>query len=382
MRPWNPWKTSWDHQEEEDDERWSLPSSRTTGQDRKRNWSSTSPPKTSSWYSRENRDWESPTGHKAVEMSQDGLPSEFKPTREFLDSREVYGKTFLRRVANTAWSAKYSISGKEVTSLKLVDMVWKGLRNHHLRSLSHGHYLSLVIARKINEAVFASSILTALREKKWDLDDLAKNFLASHPELSPPKGSCSQEEVKAQQLACLAKEVVSTLEAFSSTTMDDKDKRIQELERQLLATKERNESCAMEGPTKRRRIEGKQSLPIMPEEPSSSSMTMEEQMVKKALDPNEMFSTRPLKEQSINGVTKTMVEKWIKTLKKTQGIKFEQMQNCLVLGAQQCRTLSSDVLTQLKDKLAQLGLPIQMAAKIKAPEIVQLLIAATHLAEV
>ena len=199
--------------------------------------------------------------------------------------------------------------------------------------------------------------------------------------MSPPKGQNSQEELKALQLAVLAKEVVSTLEAFSST-MDDKDKRIQELEKQLLASKESNEGSAMEGPTKRRRLDGKQSLPIMQEEPSSSSMTAEEQMVKKALDPNESFATRALKEQPINGVTKTMVEKWIKSLKKTQGIKFEQLQNCLVLGAQQCRTLSSDTITQLKDKLAQLGLPIQMAAKIKAPEIVQLLIAATHLAEV
>ena len=126
----------------------------------------------------------------------------------------------------------------------------------------------------------------------------------------------------------------------------------------------------------------KQSLPIMPEEPSSSSMTTEEQMVKKALDPNEVCATRILKEQSLNGVTKTMVDKWIKGLKKNQSIKFEQLQNCLALGTQQYRSLSSDTITQLKDKLAQLGLPIQMAAKIKAPEIVQLLIAATHVAEV
>ena len=116
-----------------------------------------------------------------MDVSQEGLPNEFKPSREFLDSREVYGKTLLRRVASTAWSAKYSSAGKEVMSIKLIDMIWKGLRNHRLRSLSHGHYMSLVIARKINEAVFASAILTALREKKWDLDDLAKNYVLGFP---------------------------------------------------------------------------------------------------------------------------------------------------------------------------------------------------------
>ena len=111
-------------------------------------------------------------------------------------------------------------------------------------------------------------------------------------------------------------------------------------------------------------------------------MTTEQQMVKKALDPNEAFASRVLKEQPINGVTKTMVDKWIKGLKKNQNIKFEQLQNCLALGTQQHGSLSSDTITQLKDKLAQLGLPIQMAAKIKTPEIIQLPTAATHLAEV
>ena len=111
-------------------------------------------------------------------------------------------------------------------------------------------------------------------------------------------------------------------------------------------------------------------------------MTFEEQTVKKALDPHQIGANRILKEQSLNGITKAMVEKWIKSLKKNQNIKFEQLQNGLALGIQQYRNLSSDTVTQLKDKLAQLGLPTQMAAKIKAPEIVQLLIAATFLAEV
>ena len=64
--------------------------------------------------------------------------------------------------------------------------------------------MSLVVARKINEAVFASAILSAIRERKWDLDDIAKNFLQSHPELCPSKGQCSQEEMKAQQVMILA----------------------------------------------------------------------------------------------------------------------------------------------------------------------------------
>ena len=378
MRPWNQWK--WDEQQEED-ERWSLPSSGQSRPTKKWEWPTTPSQKTSTWYPQENRDWQSPAGHEVAAVSKEGFPNEFKPSREFLDSREVFGKTLLRRVASTAWSAKYSLAGREVQSIKLVDMIWKRYRNHHLRSLSHGHYLSLVVARKINEAVFASAVLSAIRQKKWDLDDLAKNFLQAHPELCPPKGQSSQEEYKAQQVMVLAKEVISALEAFGPTK-DAKDKRIQELEKQLKDSKDSTDSSAMEPPVKRRRLDGKQSLPIMSEEPSSSSMTTEQQMVQKALDPNEVFASRILKEQPINGVTKTMVDKWVKGLKKNQNIKFEQLQNCLALGTQQHRSLSSDTTAQLKDKLAQLGQPMQMAAKIKGSEIIQLLIAATHLAEV
>ena len=182
-----------------------------TRSSKKWDWPATPTEKSSTWYPQENRDWQSPTGHGVEAASKEGLPNEFKQSREFLDSREVFGKTLLRRVASTAWSAKYSLAGREVQSIKLVDMIWKGYRNHHLRSLSHGHYMSLVVARKINEAVFASAILSAIRERKWDLDDIAKNFLQSHPELCPSKGRSSQEEAKAQQVTILAKEVISTL---------------------------------------------------------------------------------------------------------------------------------------------------------------------------
>ena len=180
MRPWNQWK--WDEQHEED-ERWSLPSSGQTRPTKKWEWPTTTPQKSSTWYPHENRDWQSPTGHSVAAISKEGLPNEFKPSREFLDSREVFGKTLLRRVASTAWSSKYALAGKEVENIKLVDMIWKGYRNHHLRSLSHGHYMCRFDSHS--------------RKEVGSLDDLAKNFLQAHPELCPSKGQSSQEELKA-----------------------------------------------------------------------------------------------------------------------------------------------------------------------------------------
>ena len=89
MPPWNQWK--WE--EQQDDERWTLPSSGKTRSSRKWDWPSTPTEKSSTWYPQDNRDWQSPTGQGQETFSKDGLPNEFKPSREFLDSREVFGKT-------------------------------------------------------------------------------------------------------------------------------------------------------------------------------------------------------------------------------------------------------------------------------------------------
>ena len=118
------------------------------------------------------RDWSSPTGFKLTQ----GLPAEFKESKAYLDSRELYGKTFLRNIAATSWSSKYGLAGRPIADLRLTEILWKGFRNHHLRALSHGHFMALVVARKINEAVFASALLSGIRENKWDMEELARNF--------------------------------------------------------------------------------------------------------------------------------------------------------------------------------------------------------------
>ena len=88
MPPWNQWK--WE--EQQDDDKWSLPSSGKTRSTRKWDWSSTPTEKSSTWYPQENRDWQSPTGQGQETFSKEGLPNESKPSREFLDSREVLAK--------------------------------------------------------------------------------------------------------------------------------------------------------------------------------------------------------------------------------------------------------------------------------------------------
>ena len=79
-----------------------------------------------------------------------GLPSSFVQTKSHLDSREIYGKALLRKIAPTSWSSKYGLAGQCMEHVKLVDLVWRGWENQHLRAFSHGSYLSLIICRKVN----------------------------------------------------------------------------------------------------------------------------------------------------------------------------------------------------------------------------------------
>ena len=123
-------------------------------------------------------DYASPTGVPYVE----GLPEEFKPNKKYLDSNEVFGKTMLRCVSGTSWASKYRLAGRELAGLRLVDLLWRGWRNHHLRALSHGQYVSLVIARKVNESVLMSQFLSSLREQRWDLDDISNEYCRQHPD--------------------------------------------------------------------------------------------------------------------------------------------------------------------------------------------------------
>ena len=89
--------------------------------------------------------------------------------------------------------------------VKLVDQLWRGWHNQHLRALSHGSYVSLPVARKVNEAVFLQALLSVIREKKWDLDDVAHQFCKVQNVADPPKSHPTSEEVKVHKAQALAK---------------------------------------------------------------------------------------------------------------------------------------------------------------------------------
>ena len=194
----------------------------TSGSNQDRHWNNTwTPPKSSKrnqdskTFDGKYQDWNSPTGFK----TRQGLPTTFVQTKSHLDSREIYGKTMLRKIAPTAWSSKYGLAGQNMEQVKLVDLIRRGWENQHLRALSHGSYMSMIVCRKVNEAVFLQAFLSLVREKKWDLDDLACHFCKSRSIAEPSKSHPSVEEVKVHQAQALAKFLLNRLSLLLPTCL-------------------------------------------------------------------------------------------------------------------------------------------------------------------
>ena len=222
---WKTWQSSaWDSNSQTSNNNWASAS-----------WAT--PEKKKNAWNDQQWDYASPTGVPYVE----GLPEEFKPNKKYLDSNEVFGKTMLRCVSSTSWASKYRLAGRELADLRLVDLLWRGWRNHHLRALSHGQYVSLVIARKVNESVLMSQFLTSLREQRWDLDDISHEYCRHHPDQVALKSNMSSDEVKAAKTLAVANFLVEALRPFAvdkaAASSSDQSQVIADLQAQLKAEK-------------------------------------------------------------------------------------------------------------------------------------------------
>ena len=223
------------------------------------------------------QDWNSPTVFKTTQ----GLPTTFVQTKSHLDSREIYGKTMLRKIAPTAWSSKYGLAGQSMEQVELVDLIWRGWENQHLRALSHGNYMSMIVCRKVNEAAFLQEVLSIIREKKWDLDDLACHFCKTQSVAEPSKSHPSAGEVKVHQAHALAKFLMEQLEPFAanvSSSSSPAQQEIESLRAQLEAERARNfKSAEPQQPAKRRRLFEKQEAPL--------PCVLKEDLVDRAINP-------------------------------------------------------------------------------------------------
>ncbi|CAE7585152.1 unnamed protein product [Symbiodinium sp. CCMP2592] len=330
----------------------------------------------SEWSEQQQWDYGSPTGVPFVE----GLPDEFKPDKTHLDTKEIYGKTMLRRVAATSWATKYRLAGRELADLRVTDLVWKGWRNNHLRALSHGQYVSVVIARRVSESVLTSQFLSSVRESRWDLDEVSAEYCRQNPDKVSIKSSMSSDEVKAARTLALSNHIIDTLRPFAgsasgSSSFADQSQRIADLQAQLEPEKAKNSTsnpAAMnQPPAKRMRLCSKTAaINALPIQAPVADPTQE--LVDKALDPDAIINSRVLHEIPTQGVAKSNISKWLKNVKSKVGPeKAQTIEKALELSQQLHAQLDPMVVQRLRDKCAQIGLPVQWATKIKEPEIYQ-----------
>ena len=248
----------------------------TSGSNQHRHWNNTWTPPKSSKSSQDSKSFEG-IGTAPQDSKQHRAYPTFVQTKSHLDGREIYGKTMLRKIAPTAWSSKYGLAGQSMEQVKLVDLIWRGWENQHLRALSHGSYMSMIFCRKVNEAVFLQAVLSLIPEKKWDLDDLACHFCKSVAE--PSKSHPSAEEVKVHQAQALAKFLIEQIEPFASNMSSSSSRAQQEIESlraQLAAEKARNsQSAEPQQAPKRRRLREKQEAPL--------PFVMKEDLVERAI---------------------------------------------------------------------------------------------------
>ena len=92
-----------------------------------------------------------------------------------MDETLVYRSTLKRYIEPSAWSRAKGIAGKPVQDVKLTDLTHKGVQEWMIRGLSHGKFTGVVLTKSIAESVLLTArLLSALREKKVDIDETVK----------------------------------------------------------------------------------------------------------------------------------------------------------------------------------------------------------------
>ena len=164
--------------------------------------------------------------------------------------------------------------------------------------------MSVVIARKVSESVFASAVLSQLRERKWEIDELATEFCRRNPSLLPKGSNMNADGVKSAKVQAFAKHVIESVREFHVVPTDSEDARTMQSQTQLIAdlqaqlSQERAKSARSsepntmtEPPAKRLRLARKTSLPV-----AESSNKTPEQLAEEAMSPSQSSSNLVLRD--------------------------------------------------------------------------------------
>ena len=163
------------------------------------------------------------------------VPEDFCQTKDFLDTREVYGLKFPKKIQPSSWAVKRHLAGREVTSIQLHEICWQGWNNCSLRALAQGRYVSVNFARSIKEATFISFMLQKMRESKLDLDQIAETFCEqSNLSVDNSEPDAHQKNVRMRHFC---NHLVEQCSLFQKQDLADAQDRIKVLEQELAAAR-------------------------------------------------------------------------------------------------------------------------------------------------
>ena len=77
------------------------------------------------------------------------VPDKLVQDDEHLEATESYGLKLRAKVASTTFTKENNTAGKDIRTVRLMDVLFKGIDNHGLRTLSQGMFTGVEITRSI-----------------------------------------------------------------------------------------------------------------------------------------------------------------------------------------------------------------------------------------
>ena len=116
---------------------------------------------------------------KSVSLNPDNVlePVAFRSVK-LAQLGQDWSMTSPRKIQASAWATTHGLAGRNLEEIRLHELTWQAWSNHNLRALTRGRYVSINLARSIQEATFISFLLQHVREHKLDLDQSAERFCA------------------------------------------------------------------------------------------------------------------------------------------------------------------------------------------------------------
>ena len=120
------------------------------------------------------------------DLTKDIQPG-WNTTNDFLDATIEKGLPLLKLVKESEFSIKTGIAGKDIRTIRLIDILYEGPKNGYLRQISAGRFLSIIFSKSIKENQFITRLQRGLRpdwvngkpSTDFDLDVIASAHAAS-----------------------------------------------------------------------------------------------------------------------------------------------------------------------------------------------------------